>query len=69
MTHILSTITNFKLAIKFNYPDELELKMENEDPCKASFFDLLIEVHDRKFTTCCLIKEICFPFIPIACHI
>ena len=33
------------------YPDELELKKKNEDPRKASFFDLSIRVHDRKFTT------------------
>ena len=28
--------------------DELELKKENEDPCKASFRKLSIKVHDRK---------------------
>ena len=33
------------------YPDELELKSENEDHCKALFFDLSIKVHDKKFTT------------------
>ena len=31
------------------YPGELELKKENEDPCKASFLDLSIVVYDRKF--------------------
>ena len=33
------------------YPDELIVKKENEDLCQASFFDLLIELLDRKFTT------------------
>lgn len=31
------------------YPDELILKKENEDPCQASFLDLLIKLQDRKF--------------------
>ena len=33
------------------YPGDLELKNENEDPFKASFLDLSIEVYDRTFTT------------------
>ena len=34
-----------------NYHDELELKKENEDSFKASFFNLSIEVHIRIFLT------------------
>ena len=30
-------------------PDELELKKENYHTCKRSFFEYLIEVHDRNF--------------------
>ena len=33
------------------YPDELILEKENEDLFRASFLDLLIELHDRKYTT------------------
>ena len=29
----------------------MKLKKENEDPCKALFLDLSIEVHDRMLTT------------------
>ena len=35
--------------------------MENEGPCKASFLDLSVEVHDRKFTTNLFDKD-AFPF-------
>ena len=41
----------FESSYKDIYPDELELEKENEDPCKASFFGLSVEVHDRKCTT------------------
>ena len=37
----------------------MELKKENEDPCKA-FFYLSIEVHDKKFTTELLDKRDAF---------
>ena len=33
------------------YPDQLELKKENEALCKFSFYDLSIEVHDGQLTT------------------
>ena len=45
-----------------SYPDEMELKKENEDSCKASFLDFSIEVHNRKFTIKLLHKRIAFPF-------
>ena len=32
-------------------PDNLELKRKNGNPCKASFLDLSLEIHDTKFTT------------------
>ena len=35
------------------YPNELELKKKNKDPCKVSFLDLSIEVPNR----ICLIKD------------
>ena len=38
------------------YPNKPALQKENEDLCKASFLDLSIKVHDRKFTTS-LMKE------------
>ena len=46
------------------YPDELILKKENEDPSQASILDLLIKLHDRKFTTELLDKSLylSFPF-------
>ena len=67
----LCTFNNneFENNYKDIYPDELELKKENEDPCKASFFDLSIEVHDSKFTTELFDKGMLFPFISIACSI
>ena len=55
--------SNFENNYTDIYPDKLELKKENEDRSKASLFDLLIEVHNRKFTTDLLIKENFFPFI------
>ena len=33
------------------YTDKMELKKENEDPCKTSFLEIYIEVRDRKFTS------------------
>ena len=44
---------------------------ENEDPCKASFLDLLTGVHDKKkkIKLNYLIKWMPFPFILIACPI
>ena len=44
------------------YPDELELKKENEDPCKVSSLSLSMEVHDRKFTIMFTDKRDVFPF-------
>ena len=60
----LCTFNNneFENNYKDIYPDELELKKENEDPCKASFFDLSIEVHDSKFTTELFDKRDAFSF-------
>ena len=43
------------------YPDELELKKENEDPCKALFLDLTMEVQDKKSTTVLFDKRDTFP--------
>ena len=43
------------------YKDD-EIKKENEDPCKASFLDLSIKFHDRKFTTKLFDKRDVFPF-------
>ena len=42
--------------------DELERHEENEDPCKASFLDLSIEVHDGKFTTNVFHRRNLIPF-------
>ena len=39
----------------------LKLKKENEDPCKASFLDLSIDVHDEKFPTMLFAKRVAFP--------
>ena len=44
------------------YLDELELKKENEDPCKASFLEFPIEAFDKKFTTILLGKRDAFAF-------
>ena len=44
------------------YPDELELKKENKAPCKASFFDLLKEVYERKLTNDLFDERHAFPF-------
>ena len=38
----------------------LKLKKENEDPCKASFLDLSIDVHDEKFTTMLFAERVAF---------
>lgn len=35
---------------------------ENEDACKASFFELSTEVHDRRFATKLFDKRDAFPF-------
>ena len=43
------------------YFDELELKNENKDPCKVSFLDLSIELHDKKFTADLFDKRDAFP--------
>ena len=42
------TFNNDKLENDYNdiYLDELKHKLENEDPCEASFYYLSIEVHD-----------------------
>ena len=42
---------------------------ENEDPCKASFLDLSIKVVIKNSQLSCLMKEMSFPFILIACPI
>lgn len=47
------------------YPDELELKKENEYPCTASFVHLSIKVCARQFTTSYLRKGMTFTFISI----
>ena len=44
------------------YPDELELKKENEDPCKTAFLDLSIENHEANFTTDLVDKKDTFLF-------
>ena len=41
----------FENMYKNVYLDELELKKENEEPCKALFLDFSKELHDSKFTT------------------
>ena len=60
----LYTINNDEFEKNYNliYPDELELKNENKDLCKASFLDLTIDVHDRKFTSNLFDKRYAFPF-------
>ena len=59
MTYVFSKITNLKIVANYIYPDIMELKKENEDPCKA-FFYLSIEVPDKKFTTELLDKRDAF---------
>ena len=46
----LCTFNNHELKNHYIdiYLDELKLRKENEDPCKASFLDHSIEAHDRK---------------------
>ena len=58
----LRTFNSREFENNFNniYPDELELKKENEDPYEASFFE---EVHDRKFKTKLFGKRDAFLFI------
>ena len=51
------------------YPDELELKSENEYSCNALCLDFSIEIHNRKFATELFDKGMPFPFISIACSI
>ena len=62
MINTFSTITKFKLTIKFIYPNELELKKENDYLCKASFLNLSIEFHDSKFTIEVFYKRDTFSF-------
>ena len=47
----LCTLNNDEFENNYNdiCPDDLELKAENEEPCKALFLDLSVEVHNRKF--------------------
>ena len=50
-------------------PEKLKLSREKEDPCRASLLDISIEFHDGSLQLSCLIKDIPFPFISIACPI
>ena len=59
----------FENYCKDIYLDELIIKEEDEDPCQALLLDLLMEVHDRKFTTELVDKRNALPFIQIACSI
>ena len=63
-TNGLCTFNNDEFENNYNkiYPDELQVKKENADSCNASFFDLAIEVNDRKFTTDLFNKRDAFPF-------
>ena len=49
----LCSLNNDEFEKNYNdvYCDKLELKKENEDPCKASFFEFSVEVNNRRFTT------------------
>lgn len=59
----LYTFNNYELENNYNiYPDELDLKKENEDPFKTWFLDLSIEVRDGKFTTELFEKRDASPF-------
>ena len=47
----LCSLNNDEFGNNYNdiYLDELELKKENDDPCKVMFFDLLVEAHGTKY--------------------
>ena len=55
-TNELSTLYNNKNENDYDdiYHDELEHKKESEGYCKASFLDVLIEVHYRNLELSCL---------------
>ena len=60
----LCTFNNDEFENYYNeiYPGEMELNKENEDPCKASFLNISIEVLYRKFTTELFDKRDAFHF-------
>ena len=60
----LHTFNNnkFENYYKYIYLNELELEKENEAPCKTSFLEHSVEVHDRKFTTELFDKKDAFLF-------
>ena len=51
------------------YPHELEFKKKNEDLVKPHFWTFRKKSMTENFRLICLIKEMHFPFIVIACPI
>ena len=62
-TNDLCTFHNGELGNNYNdiYPHNLKLKKKNEDPCKVSFLELSVEVHDRKYSTKLPDKRVVIP--------
>ena len=60
----LCTFNNDEFGNNHNdvYLNELELKNEDDDPCKATFLNLLVQIHDKKFTTELFNEKDAFPF-------
>ena len=62
MTYILLTIMNLKIIVMIITVMRWNSRKKIEYPCRASFLDLSIEVHDTKCTTELFGKRDAFPF-------
>ena len=74
LVHNLCILINKEIENDYNdvYPDELEPKKKNRNRCKALFYDLAIDVRNRRFTSK-LLQEIdvlyhCHCYICIATY-